>query len=37
MENKTLAIELHGITKTFGSVVANENVDLTLRKGEMLA
>lgn len=37
MENKTLAIELHGITKTFGSVVANENVDLTLRKGEILA
>ena len=37
MENKTLAIELRGITKTFGSVVANENVDLTLRKGEILA
>ena len=37
MENKTLAIELRGITKTFGSVVANENVDLSLRKGEILA
>ena len=37
MENKTLAIELRGITKTFGSVVANENVDLSLRNGEILA
>ena len=31
------AIEMRGITKTFGSVVANNKVDLTLRKGEILA
>lgn len=31
------AIELRGITKTFGSVVANNQVDLTVRKGEILA
>jgi simple sugar transport system ATP-binding protein len=31
------AIEMWGITKTFGSVVANKDVDLTLRKGEILA
>ena len=31
------AIEMRGITKTFGSVVANKDVDLTLRKGEILA
>ena len=30
------AIEMRGITKTFGSVVANKDVDLTLRKGEIL-
>ena len=27
------AIELHNITKRFGSVVANNGVDLQLRKG----
>ena len=31
------AIEMHGITKTFGSVVANDHVDLNLRQGEILA
>ncbi len=31
------AIEMKGITKTFGSVVANSDVDLTLRQGEILA
>ena len=31
------AIEMRGITKTFGSVVANNQVDLTLRPGEILA
>ncbi|XPV75817.1 MAG: ABC transporter ATP-binding protein [Desulfovibrio sp.] len=30
-------LKLSGITKTFGSVVANEDVTLTLRQGEMLA
>lgn len=33
----TLALQLKGITKTFGSVVANKNVDLDVRKGEILA
>lgn len=32
-----IAIELKGITKTFGSVKANDGVDLTVRKGEILA
>lgn len=31
------AIEMRGITKTFGKVVANHNVNLELRKGEILA
>ena len=31
------AIELKGITKTFGSVVANKNVELNVRQGEILA
>ena len=34
---KDLAIELKGITKTFGSVVANHNVDLKLYRGEILS
>ena len=36
MENN-LALELRGVTKTFGSVVANNNVDFELRRGEILA
>ncbi len=32
-----LALELKGITKTFGSVVANKDVDLKVFKGEILA
>lgn len=31
------AIEMKGITKTFGSVVANSNVNLTVKPGEILA
>ncbi len=31
------AIELKGITKTFGSVVANDNVDLMVKRGEILS
>ena len=31
------AIELKGITKTFGSVVANNGVELNVRQGEILA
>ncbi|MBQ7935312.1 MAG: ABC transporter ATP-binding protein [Clostridia bacterium] len=33
----TPAIELRGVTKCFGSVVANKNVDLTVHKGEILS
>ena len=35
--NKTIALEMKGITKTFGSIVANNNVNLDVRKGEILA
>ena len=31
------AIEMRGITKTFGSVVANNNINLTVKQGEILA
>lgn len=34
---EALALELKGITKYFGSVVANKNVDLKVYKGEILA
>ncbi len=40
MENKTnetMAIELKQITKTFGSVVANNKIDLSVKQGEILA
>ena len=33
---QTFAIELHNITKRFGSVTANEKVDLEVKKGEIL-
>lgn len=35
--NEKYAIELKGITKTFGSVVANNNINLTIKYGEILA
>ena len=35
--DQNFAIELKGITKTFGSVVANNNIDLSVRPGEILA
>ena len=34
---ETYAVEMRGITKTFGSVVANHDIDLDLRRGEILA
>ena len=37
MSEQPYAIEMRGITKTFGSVVANHEVDLTVRRGEILA
>lgn len=37
MADTEYAIECCGITKTFGSVVANDGVDLTVRYGEILA
>ena len=36
-EMSQAAIELKNITKTFGSVVANKNVNLTVNKGEILS
>ncbi|MBR5439111.1 MAG: ABC transporter ATP-binding protein [Clostridia bacterium] len=37
MVNNSVALELKNITKTFGKVVANNNVNLTLKKGEILS
>lgn len=37
LEKKENAIELRGITKTFGSVVANDHINLEVRRGEILA
>jgi len=34
---ETMAIELRQITKTFGSVVANNKIDLSVKQGEILA
>lgn len=37
MESKNAAVAMKNITKTFGSVVANEKVNLEINKGEILA
>lgn len=37
MDKNSIAIELSGISKSFGSVVANDKVNLSLKKGEILA
>ncbi|MEE1275257.1 MAG: ATP-binding cassette domain-containing protein, partial [Olegusella sp.] len=37
LTGETPAVEMRGITKTFGSVVANDSVDLEVHKGEVLA
>ena len=35
--NKQPAIALRGITKSFGNIVANNNIDLSVHRGEILA
>ena len=37
LENTVNAIELRGVTKRFGEVVANDRISMTLRKGEILS
>ncbi len=37
LDKREKAIELQGITKTFGSVVANDHINLEVRRGEILA
>ena len=37
MKKEAMAIELKQITKTFGSVVANNKIDLSVKQGEILA
>ena len=35
-ENKNPAIRLENVTKSFGSVIANNEVNLDIRRGEIL-
>ena len=38
MENSNnIALECRNITKTFGNVIANKNVNLSVKKGEILS
>ena len=37
MEEKTAAVQMRNITKTFGSVVANNDINFELHKGEILS
>ena len=37
LKNEIMAIELKQITKSFGSVVANNKIDLSVKQGEILA
>ena len=37
METKTAAVSIRNVTKTFGSVVANDKVNLDIYKGEILS
>lgn len=37
METKIAAVSMKNVTKTFGSVIANDKVSLDIYKGEILA
>ena len=37
METKTAAVSMRNVTKTFGSVIANDKVNLDIYKGEILS
>ena len=37
MQTKTAAVSIRNVTKTFGSVIANDKINLDIYKGEILA
>lgn len=37
METKTAAVSMRNVTKTFGTVIANDKVNLDIYKGEILS